>query len=141
MTILATPSTTGTCSARRSRSPRRGRRGALPSRDGAAKERDSPSDRARPLLLLASEPGAPLDRNRPSPIRSSPLVISRARTIALGPLLCLLLVLATDAFAATHPAPCPTPSTRSASEACLRTELGIPQDAKRVVIVSQSSHL
>ena len=68
-------------------------------------------------------------------------MISRARTIALGPLLCLLLVLATDAFAATHPAPCPTPGTRSASEACLRTELGIPEDAKRVVIVSQSSHL
>jgi len=61
--------------------------------------------------------------------------------MALGPLLCLLLVLATEAFAAAHPAPCPAPGTRSASEACLRAELGIPQDAKRVVIVSQSSHL
>jgi len=61
--------------------------------------------------------------------------------IAPGPLLCLLLVLATEAFAAAHPAPCPTRGTRSASEACLRAELGIPQEAKRVVIVSQSSHL
>lgn len=61
--------------------------------------------------------------------------------MALGPLLCLLLILATEAFPAAHPGPCPAPGTRSANEACLRTELSIPQDAKRVVIVSQSSHL
>src|SRR5262249_35694542 len=36
-------------------------------------------------------------------------------------------------------APCPASAT--ASETCLRTELGIPPDAKRVVILSQSSHL
>ena len=58
-----------------------------------------------------------------------------------GPLLCLLLALAIEAFATAPPAPCPAPGTRSASEACLRAELGIPPDAKRVVIVSQSSHL
>src|SRR5437762_12870217 len=58
-----------------------------------------------------------------------------------GPLLCLLLALATEAFATAPPAPCPAPGTRSASEACLRAELGIPPDAKRVVIVSQSFHL
>src|SRR5690348_8263704 len=32
---------------------------------------------------------------------------------------------------------CPAP----ASETCVRAELGVPVDAKRVVIVSQSSHL
>jgi alpha-mannosidase len=36
---------------------------------------------------------------------------------------------------------CPEPGTAAASEACVRQELGIPPDAQRVAIVSQSSHL
>src|SRR5262245_53354145 len=36
---------------------------------------------------------------------------------------------------------CPEPGTIPASEGCLRQELGIPPDAQRVVIISQSSHL
>ena len=36
---------------------------------------------------------------------------------------------------------CPAAGTTPASEACLRTQLGIPPDARRVVIISQSSHL
>ena len=63
------------------------------------------------------------------------------RPTALGPLLAVFLVLGTEAFALAQSAPCPTPGTRPASEACLRTELGVPRDAKRVVIVSSSSHL
>src|SRR4029434_3134849 len=35
----------------------------------------------------------------------------------------------------------PTPGTTAASEACVRAELGIPPDAKRVAILSQSSHM
>jgi alpha-mannosidase len=68
-------------------------------------------------------------------------MISRARPTALGPSLGLLLVLATEAFAFGDTPPCPAPGTRPASEACVRAELGIPPDAKRVVIVSQTSHL
>src|SRR5215831_9431517 len=67
--------------------------------------------------------------------------MTSARPTARGPALGLLLVLLTEALALAHPAPCPTPGTRPASEACLRTEPGIPPDAKRVVILSQSSHL
>src|SRR5262249_24273069 len=64
--------------------------------------------------------------------------IARARlTTPLG----ATLVLAAAAVAYAHPAPCPAPGTRPASEACIRAELGIPPDAKRVVILSQSSHL
>src|SRR5262245_10004693 len=36
---------------------------------------------------------------------------------------------------------CPEPGTIPASEGCLRQELGIPPDAQRVVIISQSPHL
>jgi len=36
---------------------------------------------------------------------------------------------------------CPAPGTAPASEECVRKELGIPADARRVVIISQSSHL
>jgi alpha-mannosidase len=36
---------------------------------------------------------------------------------------------------------CPEPGATAASEACVRRELGIPPDAQRVAIVSQSSHL
>jgi len=36
---------------------------------------------------------------------------------------------------------CPQPGDATASEACVRRELGIPPDAHRVAIVSQSSHL
>src|SRR5262245_20871736 len=36
---------------------------------------------------------------------------------------------------------CPPPGTAPASEACVRTELGIPPQADRVLILSQSSHL
>ncbi len=64
-------------------------------------------------------------------------MISRARALALG----ASLVLAIDAFAFAEAAPCPAPGTRPASEACLRAELGVPPDAKRVVIVAQASHL
>jgi alpha-mannosidase len=64
--------------------------------------------------------------------------LGRARPRAVASSLAVVLVLATQAFAS---APCPVPGTSPASEACLRTELGIPPDAKRVVIVSQSSHL
>src|SRR5712691_3790374 len=66
---------------------------------------------------------------------------SRPRPTAFGSSLGVFLVLATAASSFAHPAPCPAPGTRAASEACLRPELGIPPDAKRVVIVSQTSHL
>ena len=36
---------------------------------------------------------------------------------------------------------CPAPGTTPASEACIRSELGIPPQADRVLILSQSSHL
>ena len=36
---------------------------------------------------------------------------------------------------------CPAPGAAVASEACVRRELGIPPDARRVAILSQSSHL
>src|SRR5262249_4838665 len=36
---------------------------------------------------------------------------------------------------------CPTPGNAAASEECVRQELGIPPEAQRVAIVSQSSHL
>jgi alpha-mannosidase len=36
---------------------------------------------------------------------------------------------------------CPEPGAAIAGEACVRRELGIPRDAQRVAIVSQSSHL
>jgi alpha-mannosidase len=61
-----------------------------------------------------------------------------------------LRVLALVAFLASHAAAargdgstvaCPAPGTAPASEECLRKELGIPTDARRVVIISQSSHL
>src|SRR5262245_22810136 len=59
--------------------------------------------------------------------------------------LALVALLTYDAPAATRDAPntaaCPAPGTVPASEECLRTELGIPPDAPRVVIISQSSHL
>jgi alpha-mannosidase len=65
-------------------------------------------------------------------------MISRARpSVWLG----FCLVLATQAPVFAQPAPCPAPGTGAPSEACTRTELGIPPDAQRVVIVSQSSHL
>src|SRR5215813_2259198 len=62
-----------------------------------------------------------------------------------------LRVLALVAFLASYAAAaargdgstvaCPAPGTAPVSEECLRNELGIPPDARRVVIVSQSSHL
>src|SRR5215831_1261132 len=55
--------------------------------------------------------------------------------------LALTAVLASHAFAAAPAAGCPEPGTAPASEECLRSELGIPPDASRVVIISQSSHL
>ena len=59
--------------------------------------------------------------------------------------LALVTFLAWDAPAAApgdgSTAACPAPGTVPASEECLRTELGIPPDARRVVIISQSSHL
>ncbi len=36
---------------------------------------------------------------------------------------------------------CPPAGADPASEACVRAELGIPEDARRVVVLSQSSHL
>ena len=39
------------------------------------------------------------------------------------------------------PRDCPPPGTQRASEACVRAELGIPANAQRVMILSQSSHL
>jgi alpha-mannosidase len=42
---------------------------------------------------------------------------------------------------AAHNLACPEPGATPAREACVRQELGIPPDAKRVAIVSQSSHL
>ncbi|HXQ22467.1 MAG TPA: hypothetical protein VN812_12395 [Candidatus Acidoferrales bacterium] len=39
------------------------------------------------------------------------------------------------------PASCPAAGTQPASEACVRAELGIPAEAQRVLILSQSSHL
>src|SRR5262245_18174646 len=59
--------------------------------------------------------------------------------------LALVAILASDAPAAARgdgsTVACPDPGTAPASEECLRKELGIPPDARRVVIVSQSSHL
>src|SRR5262245_4423922 len=42
---------------------------------------------------------------------------------------------------AARAAGCPQPGTAPATEECLRSELGIPPEASRVVIISQSSHL
>src|SRR5262245_50904381 len=63
----------------------------------------------------------------------------------------VLHVLALVAFLASHASAaargdgsiraCPDPGTAPATEECLRRELGIPADASRVVIISQSSHL
>src|SRR5690348_15412584 len=53
----------------------------------------------------------------------------------------LALFPAAPARAARRPVHCPRPGTAAASEACVRQELGIPPDAQRVAIVSQSSHL
>ena len=56
--------------------------------------------------------------------------------------LALVAFLASDApGAALGDGVCPAPGTVPASEECLRTELGIPPDARRVVVISQSSHL
>src|SRR5215475_15092911 len=55
--------------------------------------------------------------------------------------LALVACLASDAPAAAPAAGCPEPGTAPASEECLRSELGIPPEASRVVIISQSSHL
>ena len=64
------------------------------------------------------------------------------------PALCVLALVAfltSDAPAAVRgdgsTVGCPDPGTTPASEECLRKELGIPPDARRVVIISQSSHL
>src|SRR5262245_2221 len=62
------------------------------------------------------------------------------RCPALG-VLALMALLASDAPAAEPNVGCPEPGTAPASEECLRQELGIPPDASRVVIISQSSHL
>lgn len=53
----------------------------------------------------------------------------------------LVVFLASGASAAARTVGCPDPGTAPVSEECLRNELGIPPDARRVVIVSQSSHL
>jgi alpha-mannosidase len=55
--------------------------------------------------------------------------------------LALFACLASHASAAAPAAGCPEPGTAPASEECLRSELGIPPEASRVVIISQSSHL
>ena len=55
--------------------------------------------------------------------------------------LALVAFLASDAPAAAPTVACPDPGTAPASEECLRNELGIPPEASRVVIISQSSHL
>jgi alpha-mannosidase len=54
----------------------------------------------------------------------------------------LALASSTSAVHASHRRlACPRPGEMVASEACVRRELGIPPDAQRVAIVSQSSHL
>jgi len=55
--------------------------------------------------------------------------------------LALATFLASHVSAAVPTAGCPEPGTAPASEECLRSELGIPPEASRVVIISQSSHL
>src|SRR5262249_29238720 len=59
--------------------------------------------------------------------------------------LALVAFLASDVSAAARgegsTMACPAPGTAPASEECVRKELGIPADARRVVIISQSSHL
>jgi alpha-mannosidase len=62
---------------------------------------------------------------------------------ATGPTLPALavFVLASVASAAAEPLHCPKAGAASATEACVRRELGIPPEARRVAIVSQSSHL
>src|SRR5262249_43219281 len=62
------------------------------------------------------------------------------RCCALG-VLALVAFLTSDAFAAGRTVGCPEPGTAPASEECLRQELGIPPDARRGVVISQSSHL
>jgi alpha-mannosidase len=66
--------------------------------------------------------------------------MTRRRRLALC-LLALVTCLASHASAAAPAAGCPEPGTAPASEECLRSELGIPPEASRVVILSQSSHL
>src|SRR5439155_9683307 len=50
-------------------------------------------------------------------------------------------VLPVHAHASHRGLTCPVPGDANASEACVRQELGVPPDARRVAIVSQSSHL
>jgi len=59
-----------------------------------------------------------------------------------APLLALWCALAAGGAAiATGATRCPPPGRAAASERCVRRELGIPRRAKRVLVLSQSSHL
>src|SRR5262249_21491284 len=73
--------------------------------------------------------------------RVCPLPCMNSRRRPALAVLALVACLASDAPAAAPAAGCPEPGTAPASEECLRRELGIPADASRVVIISQSSHL
>src|SRR5262245_25852396 len=53
----------------------------------------------------------------------------------------VLRVALSATLAVARDVPCPPPGTTSATEACVRAELGIPPGATRVAILSQSSHL
>src|SRR5690348_7521495 len=62
-------------------------------------------------------------------------------TLGIVLLSTLALTSAVAARSADQRLDCPAPGNAVASEACVRQELGIPPDAQRVAIVSQSSHL
>src|SRR6476620_6807255 len=55
--------------------------------------------------------------------------------------LCGVALLGCGGGGAQSAATCPAAGTAPASETCVRTELGIPPQADRVLILSQSSHL
>src|SRR5580765_2114740 len=60
---------------------------------------------------------------------------------AVNPLFVLLALLAVAPPSVGAATACPQTPTAPASEECVRAELGVPADAQRVLIISQSSHL
>src|SRR5262245_52346052 len=72
-----------------------------------------------------------------------PATGSRMPSIGRRWWLCALVlrVALSATLAVARDVPCPPPGTTSATEACVRAELGIPPGATRVATLSQSSHL
>jgi len=77
---------------------------------------------------------------KPRPIVHIPRTTYRS-TLGILALASLTWAAVIPAHAAYRSPECPEPGTATASEMCVRQELGIPADAPRVAIVSQSSHL